>query len=122
MPIYNLIPTDDNKDQREIMIKAFAENIRKIRVRKKLTQEVVAERAGINPKYLGEIERGLKSPTAVVVYNLSAALDVPICFLLSHRRCPCEGGDNLREVGSLLEGRKERDVKKAVKILEVLFE
>ncbi len=122
MSLYNLITSEDDEELRVIMIKAFAENIRGVRLRKKLTQEHVAERAGINPKYLGEIERGLKSPTAVVVSKLSEALGVPVCTLISAHRCPCDNGIAMREFGSLLEGRKEREVRKAVKILEVLFE
>ncbi len=108
--------------RRRIAMEMCAANIRKARRGRNMTQEQVAERAGINPKYLGEIERGIKSPTAAVVYRLSSALNVPVCALISARRCPCDNGDLLREVGSLLEGRKERDVRKAMKILAVLFE
>lgn len=122
MPTYNLRTTEDDGERREIMIKAFAENIRSVRLRKKLTQEYVAERAGINPKYLGEIERGLKSPTAHVVYKLARALTVPVCAIISLETCPCSDVGVSQEVAAVLAGRRVKDIRKAVKMLEVLFE
>ena len=121
MHIYNPIAVDD-EEQRGNMVKAFAKNIRRIRLKKKMTQEQVAEMAGINPKYLGEIERGLKSPTAVVVGNLSKALGVPVCSILSTSCCPYDDNDISCKVGKLLVGKDKQEVRKAVRILEVFFE
>lgn len=122
MPRYNLITTDDEEERREITIKAFAENIRNVRLSKKLTQEHVAERAGINPKYLGEIERGLKSPTAPVVYKLATALSVPVCVIISMEACPCRDNGVSSEVAAVLAGKRVKDIRKAVRMLEILFE
>jgi len=122
MPIYNLLTIEDDVGQRESMVKAFASNIKRIRVRKGLTQELAAERAGINPKYLGEIERGLKSPTAHVVYKLAHALSVPVCTIISMEGCPCRDNGVSHEIAAVLAGKRARDIQKAVKMLEVLFE
>lgn len=103
-------------------MKSFADKIRRSRLSRRMTQEQVAELAGINPKYLGEIERGLKSPTAAVVHNLARALKVPVCALMSQECCPCEDGTMPNEVSALFAGKKENEVRKAVKLLEVLFE
>ena len=70
------------------MIKLVGRNIRSIRLKKNLTQERVSEIAGINAKYLGEIERGLKNPTTLVAMKLSDALHVPACKILSADHCP----------------------------------
>jgi len=122
MHIYNLIATEDDGDRRDMIIKAFAENIRSIRLRKHMTQEQAAEQAGINPKYLGEIERGLKSPTAHVVYKLAQALAVPVCAIISLETCPCRDVGVSHEVAAVLAGKRVKDIRKAVRMLEVLFE
>ena len=83
--IYN---DDCEERRRKEMTDKFGERVKDIRSKKKLTQEQVGERAGINPKYLGEIERGIKSPTAVVMCRVSSALGVPICEILTNDYCP----------------------------------
>lgn len=40
-----------------------------------LSQEELADRAGIHRTYVSRIERGLKSPTIVILLKLSEALD-----------------------------------------------
>ncbi len=104
------------------MSKIIGKNIKDIRLRKKLTQEGVADLAGINPKYLGEIERGIKSPTAVVVQKIAAALETPLCTILSANGCPCSDSDLPREVSEIFAGKEAQQLKKAVKMLTVFFE
>jgi transcriptional regulator with XRE-family HTH domain len=41
----------------------------------RISQEELAERAGIHRTYVSQIERGLKSPTIVMLLKLSKALD-----------------------------------------------
>lgn len=40
-----------------------------------LSQEALAERAGVNRTYVSQLERGLKSPTLAVLMKLAEALD-----------------------------------------------
>ncbi|MCT1400046.1 helix-turn-helix domain-containing protein [Paenibacillus sp. p3-SID867] len=54
------------------------ENIRGIRQSKGLSQERLALRAGINPSFLGQIERAEKSPTIVSLEKLAIALGVKV--------------------------------------------
>lgn len=89
---YNFMHCCDSDENRGVMIKNFGSNIREIRRRQKLTQEQVAELAKINPKYLGEIERGIKNPTVTVAQRLATALGVPVCEILSKDHCPMEEG------------------------------
>jgi len=100
----------------------FAKTLRRLRLRKGMTQEQVAELAGINPKYLGEIERGLKSPTVGVVRNLADALAVPVCLLLSTQACPCKDNNGTRDIAMLLAGKRGKEVRKVIKLIKVIFE
>lgn len=52
--------------------RSIGENIRKYRKAKKMTQETLAERAGLSVNYIGSIERGEKLPsleTFIVILN-----------------------------------------------------
>ena len=55
-----------------------ARNIRKIRVKRGLSQENLAVDARISNTYMNAIERGLKNPTVDVLERLAVALDVEI--------------------------------------------
>ena len=50
--------------------------IRYFRHLRKLSQEQLALQAGINPAFLGHLERGLKSPTITTLEKLVKALDI----------------------------------------------
>ncbi len=63
-------------------------NIRTLRQRRGYSQEKLSELAGINAKYLGEIERGEKNPTASVIYKLASALRVSMCAFFPMDICP----------------------------------
>ena len=60
-----------------------------------LSQEVIAERVGIAPQFLGRIERGLTFPSIPTLMGLSRALAMPPGSLLpgSHQElAPVESG------------------------------
>jgi len=53
---------------------AFGKIIAGLRQADRLSQEELAERADIHRTYVSQIERGLKSPTIVMLLRLSKAL------------------------------------------------
>lgn len=122
MNIYNFSQIEDAEEFRRVTIRIFGKKIKNIRLKKGLTQEQVGELADINPKYLGEIERGEKNPTALVIYKLSMALHIPVCELFSISCCPFASAEILKEIARLSSGKGEKELKKALRILEVLFE
>ncbi|WP_080669630.1 helix-turn-helix domain-containing protein [Bradyrhizobium japonicum] len=54
---------------------AFGKIIAGLRQSAQLSQEELAERAAIHRTYVSQIERGLKSPTIVMLFRLARALD-----------------------------------------------
>lgn len=122
MDIYNFSQVEDTEEYRGQMIKAFGKNIRNIRLSKNLTQEQLAEMSSINDKYLGEIERGEKNPTAIIVYKLSRSLGISVCELFLIEDCSCRTENRFKEVERLFEGKNKKDIHKAIRILEVFFE
>ena len=61
-------------------------NVRRAREAKQLTQEKLAERAGLDPTYISGIERGLRNPGIKNVARLAKALGLTTAEL-------CKGVD-----------------------------
>jgi len=51
-------------------------NVRRVRLRKGLTQEQFAEISGFSQQYISSLEQGRRNPTIVTLYELSTALGV----------------------------------------------
>jgi transcriptional regulator with XRE-family HTH domain len=61
---------------------ALGETIRRHRVVLKLSQEQLAERAGLHRTHISYLERGLRSPTVAVLARIAEALGVRTWQLL----------------------------------------
>jgi len=90
-----------------------------------LTQEQLAERAGLHYSYIGQVERGDKNPSLKTLYRLAGALNVGIDYLLE------EDGDYhdhtstdllLRELIFLLKDRPEDDVRLVLRVASTMIE
>ncbi|HEV2572329.1 MAG TPA: helix-turn-helix transcriptional regulator [Beijerinckiaceae bacterium] len=64
------------------MRKLVGRNFARLRQKKGLTQEAVAERSGISQQYLSGLERGQRNPTVITLYELARALGVSPVDLL----------------------------------------
>lgn len=68
-------------------------NIRKLRAAKRLSQEELAFRAGIDRSYLSEVENGHKNLSVKVLDQIAAALDEDISGIFAgYRRAAKEPG------------------------------
>ena len=67
----------------EINYREIGGRIRKLREARDLTQEGLAELAGITPTYQSHIERGEKRPSLGVLVRKATALDVTVDRLLA---------------------------------------
>lgn len=61
---------------------AMAINMRRLRHDQNLTQEELADRAGLSMRYLGSIERARVSASVTVLGRLAKALNVDPCELI----------------------------------------
>jgi transcriptional regulator with XRE-family HTH domain len=66
--------------------KAMATNLRRARYARELTQEELADRAGLSARYLGSIERAAVSASVTVLGRLAQALRVDPCELIRSPR------------------------------------
>lgn len=60
------------------ILQIVADNIRIERLRKRISQEKLAERVGISTKYLNMIENKKANPTIVVVIKICQMLDITL--------------------------------------------
>jgi transcriptional regulator with XRE-family HTH domain len=57
--------------------------VRALRDRRAMTQEVLAQKAGISRGYLARVETGRHEPTLTTLRKLAKALGVPVSELLA---------------------------------------
>jgi transcriptional regulator with XRE-family HTH domain len=62
--------------------RAMATNVRRERQARELTQEELADRAGLSSRYLGSIERARVAASVIVLGKLAQALKVDPCDLI----------------------------------------
>jgi transcriptional regulator with XRE-family HTH domain len=69
------------------MRKLVGRNFSRLRRQKGLTQEELEVRSGFSQQYLSGLERGLRNPTIITLYELSQALGVsPVDLIQSDRK------------------------------------
>ena len=64
------------------MRRLVGQNLKRIRLKKGLTQEQFADVSGFSQQYLSGLESGHRNPTVVTVYELAVALGVSHLDLL----------------------------------------
>ena len=70
--------------ERDVLIE-FGQRVREERVRRNLSQEELAEKAGVHRTYIGMIERAEKNITLRNIQKIAQAFGVSIAFLLEDR-------------------------------------
>lgn len=60
----------------------MATNLRRLRHAENVTQEELADRAGLSARYVGSVERGAVSCSVSVLGHLANALGVDACELI----------------------------------------
>lgn len=58
------------------MRRLVGKNVKRIREKKGLTQERLAEISGFSQQYISGIEQGRRNPTIITLYELAVSLEV----------------------------------------------
>lgn len=75
LAVVNVMTTDER-------MVAFGKRVREVRKSKGISQEKLAEMAGIDRSYMGNIERGEKNITLKKIYEICDALQIDIKLLI----------------------------------------
>lgn len=70
--------------QKSPILEVFGQNVRKLRVERGLSQEQLADRAGLHRTYVGMIERAEKNITLCNIEKLAKALNVKVSTLVNN--------------------------------------
>lgn len=74
------------------MRRLLGRNVRKCRVEAGLTQEQLSELSGFSQQYISDMERGLRNPTMVSLYELAQALrTTPVVLITPDQEASAEG-------------------------------
>ena len=63
--------------------KIFGSRLRQIRAELSITQEELAFKCDMQPSHIGQLERGIKSPTLETLHKISEGIDVSISDLVA---------------------------------------
>lgn len=96
--------------------------IRAFRTNLSISQEELAFKSGISPAHLGQIERGLKSPTITTIEKIANALNVtlPDLFSFGTTITPETTGE-LNKIKNYLNGLPEEELKDINKIIKSII-
>lgn len=68
--------------QKSPILELFGQNVRKLRVERGLSQEQLADKAGLHRTYIGMIERAEKNITLCNIEKIANALDASVRDLI----------------------------------------
>jgi len=77
------VPTHQITDPEPLWREVLGQRLRELRRRRGETLTQTAERAGISPQYLSELERGLKDPSSEVLAAVAGALGATLIDVTS---------------------------------------
>ena len=99
----------------------IGERIRNERNRRGLTQEELAERAGLHNTYIGQIERAEKNATLITLAKIADGLEVPLVTLFTDAGACLDGHSTAAACYRLIHKQSEKEQRALLAILEQLI-
>lgn len=101
----------------------IGQRIRNYRLQIKLSQEELAERCGLHPTYIGQVERGEKNATIESIGKISSGLGIPLSRLFENLDISNDIKTNYpAQAYALVQSLDLNDQKKLVGILREIIE
>ena len=95
----------------------FGRRVRELRQKRKLTQEKLAELAGVDIGYLGSIERGQENPTLAVLDKIATAFGTTLNQILDFEHTITGPRALKRRIAQLLDGCDERELQQILRLI-----
>lgn len=99
----------------------LSKRIRSLRTSKKWTQQELGEKANIDYKFLGEIERGEKNPSFKILVQIAEALDIEIPELFRFEQEITDRKILINWIKEIIDSLNEEDLQQVLLLLRVLF-
>ena len=103
-------------------LQGLGRRVREARRALNLSQDVLAEAAGLTAKYISEIENGRTNPSVDVLRAIAEkGLKIPLAALFNFDVSADEGRAIVAEVASLLAGQPRGERQRALRVLRAMF-
>jgi transcriptional regulator with XRE-family HTH domain len=121
IPMFRLGILDIMRNQKETQVVLLGRRIRALRTQNGWTQEELGDKADINYKFLGEIERGQQNPSFGILTKIASALrvDLPELFRFEHETANRVEIEN--RIARILKDIPDEDLSRIFVIFQVLF-
>ncbi|MBX3024675.1 helix-turn-helix transcriptional regulator [bacterium] len=101
-------------DERELLGK----RIQELRLARRISQEALAERMGVNAKYLGFIEQGRANPTLEVLFNVARSLKVEPVDLFNYAWLKLSDAEMRRKIKALADRTQGERLREMLALLK----
>jgi len=100
--------------------KLLGNRIKALRVQKGLSQDKLGELAGLNGKYLGEVERGNSNISVTNLSKLADVLEVPLLSIMDveHER---NREELVKELHQMIDGADDAQLKIIYRVIEAVM-
>ncbi len=100
--------------------KNLGKRLRELRTKAKLSQDQLAEQAGISAKYLGEVERGAVNVSVLILHKLSVVLGVGLAdFFESGHLSPRD--ELVAHLVDMLNEASDQELQQVYRVLHALL-
>ena len=107
----------ENRDQK---IKELLGNrIRTLRNIKRWSQQDLGERADVNYKFLGEIERGQQNPSFHVLLKIADALEIELTELFRLEQETTNRKEIIEKMNEIIESLNDEDLRQVFLMLKI---
>ena len=107
------------------LLERVGKNIREKRKDKGLTQEELAEKADINPKFLGKVERAEANISLLTLSKICNASGISLCELLAFTSMDKEIlklGELSSEIWKLIKSKDKKTIQLSIKVFKEILE
>ena len=101
------------------ILELVGERIRSVRTQRKLSQQALAEKAGLSYKHVGEVERGQVNVSLETLHKMAVAMDIEVCALLADL-CEKSQSHEYDRAITLLQMLDDKGIAMACELLEVV--
>jgi len=105
----------------EKVTKLLGNRIRYLRNLRRMTQEALGEKADLNYKYLGAIERGEKNPATDNLSKIAAALDVKLYELFIFENESDDTKPVKTKIDDLLKNAGKKEFEMICRVIEAIL-
>ena len=101
----------------------IGKRIRNYRLQQDMSQDDLAEKCGMHPTYIGQIERGEKNATIESISKIASGLNVSLSTLFEHLEEYTETDNNYPSIAyNLVQSVSESDQERLVEVIRIALE